>query len=105
MLLRDQDAEDCRGVPPASSACACLVNEITDQIEWFIKVFDEPVYNYTREFPFIWEEMTLPIPYRADRSRAEAILLDAVAQHAGTLDREREPVRRGLENGTADARR
>ena len=21
------------------------------------KVFDEPVYNYTREFPFIWEEI------------------------------------------------
>ena len=40
------------------------------------KVFDEPVYNYTREFPFIWEEMTIPIPYRADRKRAEEILLD-----------------------------
>jgi hypothetical protein len=35
------------------------------------KVFDEPVYNYTREFPFIWEEMMVPIPYRADRQRAE----------------------------------
>src|SRR5205807_6397666 len=21
------------------------------------KIFDEPVYNYTRDFPFIWEEM------------------------------------------------
>jgi hypothetical protein len=30
------------------------------------KVFDEPVYNYPREFPFIWEEMTLPIPCRAN---------------------------------------
>jgi hypothetical protein len=27
------------------------------------KVFDEPVFNYTRDFPFIWEEMRLPIAY------------------------------------------
>src|SRR5947209_6306115 len=25
------------------------------------KIFDEPVYNYTREFPYIWEEMSIPI--------------------------------------------
>lgn len=61
------------------------------------KVFDEPVYNYTREFPFIWEEMTLPIPYRADRARAEAILLSCVAERVGPLDRQSEPVRRALE--------
>jgi small-conductance mechanosensitive channel len=61
------------------------------------KVFDEPVYNYTREFPFIWEEMTVPIPYRADRARAEAILLACVADHVAALDRESEPVRRALE--------
>jgi small-conductance mechanosensitive channel len=61
------------------------------------KVFDEPVYNYTREFPFIWEEMTVPIPYRADRQRAEAILLACVADHVAALDRESEPVRRALE--------
>jgi small-conductance mechanosensitive channel len=61
------------------------------------KVFDEPVYNYTREFPFIWEEMTVPIPYRADRQRAENILLECVAAHAAAVDRESEPVRRALE--------
>lgn len=61
------------------------------------KVFDEPVYNYTREFPFIWEEMTVPIPYRADRARAEAILLECVAEEAKSLDRSSEPVRHALE--------
>jgi len=61
------------------------------------KVFDEPVYNYTREFPFIWEELTVPIPYRADRSRAEAILLECVAHEAEALDRQSQPVRRALE--------
>ena len=46
------------------------------------KIFDEPVYNYTREFPFIWEEMRLPIAYRDDRARAEQILLEAARKHA-----------------------
>jgi len=42
------------------------------------KIFDEPVYNYTRDFPFLWEEIHIPIPYKADRTRAEQILLDSV---------------------------
>jgi small-conductance mechanosensitive channel len=61
------------------------------------KVFDEPVYNYTREFPFIWEEMAFPISYRADRVRAEAILLESVAEHAEVFDRDSEGVRAALE--------
>jgi small-conductance mechanosensitive channel len=50
------------------------------------KVFDEPVYNYTRDFPFIWEELHLPVPYGADRQRAERILLDAVSRHTVKLE-------------------
>ncbi|MEO8312437.1 MAG: mechanosensitive ion channel domain-containing protein [Caldimonas sp.] len=46
------------------------------------KIFDEPVYNYTREFPFIWEEMRLPIAYRDDRDQAERILLEVAQRHA-----------------------
>ena len=46
------------------------------------RIFDEPIYNYTRDFPFIWEEMTLPVSYRDDRARAEAILLQAAQKHA-----------------------
>lgn len=45
------------------------------------KIFDNPVYNYTREFPYIWEEMHLPIPYNADYRRAEQIILDAARRH------------------------
>ena len=55
------------------------------------KVFDEPIYNYTQEFPFIFEEMTLPIAYRDDREKAEQILLDAARKHMvdiATLTRE-----------------
>ncbi len=46
------------------------------------KIFAEPVFNYTRDFPFIWEEMSIPITYQADRARAERILLDAAHRHA-----------------------
>uniref|UniRef100_Q028D3 MscS Mechanosensitive ion channel n=1 Tax=Solibacter usitatus (strain Ellin6076) TaxID=234267 RepID=Q028D3_SOLUE len=45
------------------------------------KIFDEPVYNYTRDFPYIWEEMRLPIPYSGDRNRAEEIILHAAQRH------------------------
>ena len=44
------------------------------------KIFNEPVYNYTRDFPFLWEEIMLPITYTADRKRAERILLDVVTE-------------------------
>ncbi len=44
-------------------------------------IFETPVYNYTREFPYLWEEMTIPIPFTADRRRAERILLDAALRH------------------------
>lgn len=46
------------------------------------KIFDEPIYNYTADFPFIWEEMSLPIAYRDDRRQAERILLEAARRHA-----------------------
>jgi small-conductance mechanosensitive channel len=45
-------------------------------------VFDEPVYNYSRDFPFIWEELHVPIKYDADRELAERLLLEAVRKHA-----------------------
>jgi small-conductance mechanosensitive channel len=46
------------------------------------KVFDEPVYNYTRDFPYIWDEIRAFIRYGADRARAEEILLAAARDHA-----------------------
>ena len=46
------------------------------------KIFSEPVFNYTRDFPFIWEEMVIPITYEADRAKVEAMMLAAAKQHA-----------------------
>ncbi len=44
-------------------------------------VFDEPVYNYTHEFPYVWEEIRLPVSYKDDRKTVEQILLDAANRH------------------------
>ena len=46
------------------------------------RIFDEPVYNYTHDFPFIWEEVSIPVTYQADRDRAEAIMVAAAKRHA-----------------------
>jgi len=50
------------------------------------RIFTDPVFNYTREFPFLWEEIRVPVPYRDDADAAERILLDAVRRHAVKLE-------------------
>lgn len=45
------------------------------------KLFDNPIYNFTREFQFVWEEMRVPISYKDDRGAAEQILLDVARRH------------------------
>jgi small-conductance mechanosensitive channel len=55
------------------------------------KIFDFPVYNYTREFPFVWDEIMLPIGHDVDTQRAEAIMLDAARKHGGEVMRDAKP--------------
>jgi small-conductance mechanosensitive channel len=45
------------------------------------EIFKTPVFNYTRDFPYIWEEITIPISYKDDRVRAEEVLLEAAQKH------------------------
>ena len=45
------------------------------------KIFDEPIYNYTRDFPFIWEEIAIPITYETDRHKTEEIMLAATKKY------------------------
>lgn len=49
------------------------------------KVFDEPVYNFTRDFPYLWEEISVPVRYVDDRARAEQILIEAATRHTAHL--------------------
>lgn len=49
------------------------------------RIFDNPVYNYTREFPYLWEEMHVMIKYTADYHAAEKVLIDAATRHTVAL--------------------
>ncbi len=51
------------------------------------KVFDCPVYNYTHEFAYIWDEISVPIAYGQDFAKAEKIILDAANSEAQTAKR------------------
>jgi small-conductance mechanosensitive channel len=46
-------------------------------------IFETPIYNFTREFLYMWEELRLPISYKDDRAAAERILLDVANRHTG----------------------
>lgn len=50
------------------------------------KLFDDPVYNYTRDFPYIWEEMQIPVAYTDDRTIVETILLTAARQETVSIE-------------------
>ena len=75
------------GEPPAvgGAAPAVWVNarQFTGRIVTVSNsmIFTEPVYNYSRDFPLLWEEMHLPITYTDDRAEAERVLLDVARRH------------------------
>ncbi|HTI45350.1 MAG TPA: mechanosensitive ion channel domain-containing protein [Casimicrobiaceae bacterium] len=48
-------------------------------------VFDKPIYNYTRDFPYVWEELILMLPYGTDRGKAEREMLDVARRHVGAV--------------------
>lgn len=51
------------------------------------KVFDEPVFNYTHEFAYIWDEISVPVRYSSDFGAAETCIMAAALKHA--LSREK----------------
>jgi small-conductance mechanosensitive channel len=55
------------------------------------EIFEQPVYNYSRDFPYIWEEMHFPISFKDDRRRAEEIILKAVRDHTREIANIAEP--------------
>jgi small-conductance mechanosensitive channel len=46
-------------------------------------VFKEPVFNYTSDFPFLWDEIKIPITYESDRRLARAMLEEAATAITG----------------------
>ncbi len=62
------------------------------------KIFDEPIFNYTRDFPFIWEEIAIPITYETDRRKTEEIMLAATKKHTLEINQMSQESVQKLEN-------
>jgi small-conductance mechanosensitive channel len=46
-------------------------------------VFKEPVFNYSGEFPFLWDEITVPVKYGSDHHLARRILEEIAKETVG----------------------
>lgn len=46
-------------------------------------VFKEPVFNYSADFPFVWDEIMIPVKYGSDHHLARQILQRVAAEVVG----------------------
>lgn len=54
-------------------------------------VFKEPVFNYSGDFPFLWDEIKLPIMFGSNYEKAKELFYQAAKEIAGDLsDRSQE---------------
>lgn len=51
-------------------------------------VFKAPVYNYSGEFPFLWDEITVPVKYGSDRKLARKLLVKVASEVVGAYGKE-----------------
>ncbi|MGE0747590.1 MAG: mechanosensitive ion channel family protein [Rhodospirillales bacterium] len=61
-------------------------------------VFKEPVFNYSSDFPFLWDEIMVPIKYGSDYALARAIIArvagEVVGEYAAAAEKAWEPLTR-----------
>ena len=50
-------------------------------------VFKEPVYNYSGDFPFLWDEMTIPIKTEGDYKYAKETFLKILEDEVGDFSK------------------
>lgn len=44
-------------------------------------IFSSPVYNYTSSFEFLWDELTIPVPFDSNLDLARQLLLEIAKKH------------------------
>lgn len=49
-------------------------------------IFTSPVYNYTSSFEFLWDELTIPLPFDSDLALAKEILLVLSEKHTNQFN-------------------
>jgi small-conductance mechanosensitive channel len=53
-------------------------------------VFKEPVFNYSADFPFVWDEIIVPVKYGSDHNLARELILATADETVGEyIDRAR----------------
>ncbi|HVC53674.1 MAG TPA: hypothetical protein VND87_16770 [Stellaceae bacterium] len=61
-------------------------------------VFKEPVFNYSSEFPFLWDEIMIPIKYGSDYRTARELIAhiaeEVVGDYARSAENAWEPISR-----------
>jgi small-conductance mechanosensitive channel len=50
-------------------------------------VFKSPVFNYSADFPFLWDEIRIPVQYGSDYRQARQILLNVAEDILGEVTR------------------
>ncbi|HXJ18089.1 MAG TPA: mechanosensitive ion channel family protein [Candidatus Polarisedimenticolia bacterium] len=50
-------------------------------------IFKEPVFNYSADFPFLWDEITLPVRYGSDWEHTRTVLTGVVDEICGDYAR------------------
>ena len=50
-------------------------------------VFKEPVYNYSGDFPFLWDEISIPIRYNSNDTAVRELLLTVAREVVGEYTR------------------
>ncbi|MBE0518000.1 MAG: mechanosensitive ion channel [Thermoplasmata archaeon] len=48
-------------------------------------IFDQPLHNYTRDFPFIWDEIVNLVTYESDIELAKKYMIDSAKEIVGEL--------------------
>jgi small-conductance mechanosensitive channel len=51
-------------------------------------VFKEPVFNYSADFPFVWDELKVPVKYGTDHRLARKLLLGLAQEIVGEYSNE-----------------
>jgi len=51
-------------------------------------VFKEPVFNYSGDFPFLWDEIKIPVQFGSNYDKTKEILLEAGNEIAGDLSKQ-----------------
>lgn len=51
-------------------------------------IFSSPVYNYTADFKFLWDEIMIPLRFESDMKLAKKILLEIAEKHTSEYNKE-----------------